>query len=204
MKSKRHSAGLQSSNAGLTLVELLIYSVLMVVVLLVVGGILTSALRGQNTVSSTTQASTAGQLVSRSVGHGIRNASSVWHSLPGADPEILMARTMRSDAAGTWICQAWAFNGGAVRTTTSTGPISATQTATTLLSWTLLGVGMQSVSAGSAPIFTVTGNPVAPYIDPYRVDLNLEVVTAGSRPMLVQTSSVSRQPTAATGDPCFP
>lgn len=187
----------QSAESGLTLIELLVYSVLMVVVLLLVGGVLISALKAQNTVGNATQASNAGQLVARSVGHGVRNASTLWHSPTGAVPELLMARTAQSDSAGTWVCQAWAFIGGTIRTITSTSAISTTQTSTTVSSWTLLTTGTQSLSAGSTPIFAVTGN---------QVDLNLEVKVAGSKPVLVKTSSVRRQPDAMTGalPKCFP
>lgn len=179
-----------SSNTGFTLVELLVYSVLMIVVLLIVGGFLISSLRAQNTVGNATQASNTGQLVSRSVGHGVRNAISLSHSPGGSGvPEVLLARTMRSD--GTLICQAWSFDGDEVRTTSSTGPIS-----TAVTSWTLLGDGMQvNTTTGATTLFTKVNED--------QVNLNLKALVAGSEPVLVQTSAVSRQP-ISTGVPCFP
>ncbi|TDW29730.1 PulJ/GspJ family protein [Cryobacterium psychrophilum] len=189
--------GRSSSNGGFTLIELLVYSALMVVVLLIAGGFLINTMKAQRTVDNATQASNSGQLVTRSVGHGVRNASSLWHSPAGAVPEVIMARTMRSDSAGTWFCQAWAYDNGSVRTTTSTSAISTNQTSTTVATWTLLGDGMQRVSAGTTPVFTVTGR---------QVDLILEAKVEGGKAVLVRTSAVTRQPNAAIGasPKCFP
>lgn len=191
MAAARVECARPSSNAGFTLVELLVYSVLMIVVLLIVGGFLISSLRAQNTVANATQASSAGQLVSRSVGHGVRNAISLSYSPAGIGvPEKLTALTMSSD--GTLICQAWAFDGDEVRTTTSAGKIS-----TSVSTWTLLGDGMQvHTTMGATSLFTKVNED--------QVDLNLKVLVTGSEPVLVQTTAVSRQPISMTGAPCFP
>lgn len=190
MPETRDDPLLSSSSSGYTLVELLVYMMLMVVVLVIVGGFLISSLSAQNSVANATQASTAGQLVSRSVGHGVRDARALWHSPAADDPEILMALT--ADAAGTPLCQAWSFDGDEVRTTSSTSAITSA-----VSSWTLLGDGMRIAPGGATSVFDLLAVE-------RRVDLNLEVLVSGSEAILVQTSSASRQPESSTGAPCFP
>ncbi|WP_160141067.1 PilW family protein [Cryobacterium shii] len=185
-------------NAGFTLIELLIYMVLAVIVLLIVGGLLINSLATERTVSDATQASNSGQLVSRSVGQGVRNASAIWTSPLNAIPELLIVRTAGSGAEQTWRCQAWSYKDGQVRTTTSAGiiPTAAGDIAT----WTLLGDGMAPVSG--SPVFRK--NP----LNGRRVDLGLDVSTGpGKKPVRISTSSTSRQPLPASGPdvslPCF-
>lgn len=182
------------SETGMTLVELLIYMVLAVVVLLIVGGVLINSLNTQRTVRDATQASNTGQLVSLSVGQGVRNASAIWHSAAGVEPELLIVRTAGSGATPTWSCQAWSFDNGEVRTRTSAGLIPTT--AASIATWTLLGSGMKAVSA--SPVFSQTGRSVA---------LLLDVDTGKGQPIRISTSSISRQPVPATGAevslPCF-
>ena len=179
---------------GVSLVELLIYSVLSVIVLLIVSGLLVNALTTQRTVRDATQASNTGQLVSKSVGQGVRNASAIWHSAAGVEPELLVVRTAGSGDTPTWSCQAWSFDDGDVRTRTATGLIPTT--AASIAAWTLLGSGMEAVSG--SPVFTKTGRSVALLVD---------VDTGEGQPVRISTSSTSRQPVPATGVevslPCF-
>ncbi|TFD66589.1 prepilin-type N-terminal cleavage/methylation domain-containing protein [Cryobacterium gelidum] len=189
----------RSTEAGFTLVELLIYSVLSVVVLLIVGGILINSLRVERSVREASQASSAGQLVASSVSLGVRNASGIWQSAPGVVPQILMVRTVGSAETPNWRCQAWSYDNGEVRTKYSTGAISMIQTSTSVKSWMILAEGAQPliVAAVPAPVFTVAGR---------RVDLALDMSTGAGRPVLISTSSVSRQPTTSIGGlpTCFP
>lgn len=179
---------------GFTLIELLIYMVLSVVVLLIVGGFLINSLKAERTVHDATQASSTGQLVAKSVGHGVRNASAVWHSAAGAVPEILIVRTADSGNTESWLCQAWSYQNGQVRTKTSTVLIPTTTAS--IATWTLLGDGMQPVSG--SPVFGGTGR---------NVSLKLDVDTGEGQPVRISTSLHSRQPVPATGVevslPCF-
>ena len=182
------------SERGFTLVELMIYSMLSVIVLVIVGGILINSLTAERIVRSATEASTAGQLVAQSIGHGVRNASAITLSAPTPDTQLLMVRTVGPGATAEWLCQAWYFGASEVRTTTSSVGIPP-PAASGAGDWTLLGDGMQPASP--APVFTVTDR---------RVDLNFEVSTGGGPPVLISTSAVSRQPIPATGvesQPCF-
>jgi type II secretory pathway pseudopilin PulG len=186
------------SDIGFTLIELLLYSVLMIVVLVIVGGLLINSLSTERTVREASQSANVGQLVATSVGHGIRGATDVWHNAPGTDPELLMTRTTGPTSGQPWICQAWAYSGGDIRVTTSSSAIAAGQTPDSIRGWTLLAAGAQPVIAGGAPlpVFTVSGR---------RVDVNVNVSDGGSKPVLIHTSSVPRLPAAAPGDAptCF-
>lgn len=182
----------------MTLIELLVYMVLAVVVLLVVGGLLINSLSSERTVRNSTQATNAGQLVAQSVAQGVRNASALKVTVPSAGTELLTVRTASLTSPQTWSCQAWYFGGGEVRTTRS-----STLILTAPATWTLLGTGMQRVSAGV--VFTPT-----PAVNPRGVTLNLDVSTVNGRPVRISSSSTSLQPlpvpvpvTGLVGLPCF-
>jgi type II secretory pathway pseudopilin PulG len=186
-KLRRALADRRPAEAGFTIVELLVYSVLSVIVLLIVGGILIKSLTVERSVREASEASNAGQLVATSVSHGVRNANEIWQSAPGVVPQILMVRTVGSEETPNWRCQAWSYDSGEIRTTTSATAISTIQTADSVKSWMLLAEGVQPliVAAVPAPVFTVVGP---------RVDLGLDMSTSQGQPVLISTSSVSRHP----------
>lgn len=185
--------------AGVTLVELLVYMMLAVVVLAIVGGILINSSAADRSVRDATRATNAGQLISLSVGRGVRNASAVWHSAPDSTPELLMVRTAGPLSPPNWSCQAWSFSEGEIRTTKSSSAIANTQTAGSVRSWTLLARGVQQAFVGgvASPIFVVT----APRIDlPLnRVDLQMTVNAGQSPAVLITTAAIRRQPSGAIG-----
>lgn len=179
---------------GFTLIELLVYMMLAVVVLLIVGGILINSLKAEQAVRKSVEGADTGQLISQSVTKAVRNASAIQLTAPAADSQLLTVRT--TDAASGWVCRAWYYGAGEVRTTTSATAI-ATPTATQARTWTLLGKNIRQVS--SAPVFALTGSD-------RKVDLGLEAATGNGLPILISTSALSRQPVPATGvesAPCF-
>ncbi|WP_150307837.1 hypothetical protein [Planctomonas psychrotolerans] len=195
-RAARNDRGEARYERGFTLVELLIYSMLSIVVLLIVGGILINSLRAEQLVRTSTDATSTGQLVSQSVTTGVRNASAIAWSEPAPGTELLLVRTVGSGATETWSCQAWHFGGGEVRTTRSTSLIP-TPTAAALSGWTLLVDGA-APSAGS-PVFDLDATE-------RRVDLTVEVAAGTGKPVLIKTSALSRQPVSPTGAesaPCF-
>lgn len=118
----------RSDESGFTLIELMIASLIGVLVLLTAGAILTSMLKAQNQVDGLTTAATAGQLVSRSVEEGVRNAAGPIGSTDPvqavgikAEPvtdtttrsQLLRARvaTGTDDGTVTWQCDAWYYDG---------------------------------------------------------------------------------------------
>ncbi|TAM69506.1 MAG: prepilin-type N-terminal cleavage/methylation domain-containing protein [Microbacteriaceae bacterium] len=114
--------------SGFTLIELMIASLIGVLVLITAGSILTSMLKAQNQVNDLTAAATAGQLVSRSVEEGVRNAAGPIGSTDPvqavgikAEPvtdtttrsQLLRARVATGTENGTvtWQCEAWYYDG---------------------------------------------------------------------------------------------
>ena len=171
-----------SGDKGVSLIELIIYSMLSVVVLFIVGSLLISSLSAQGTVRKSSQASSTGQLVSKSVTQGIRNASSMQLIVPSAGTQLLKARTVGAGIDPIWRCQAWYFGNGEVRYTTS-GTTIPTPTPTDVATWTLLSTGIQPISG--ATVFTITGR---------QLDLAMQVRDDGGNSVLIKTSALSRQP----------
>jgi hypothetical protein len=111
-------------DAGFGLAELIVYAALAVVVLTLGGSMLISALSTRSQVTTLSEATSIGQLISGSIQEGVRNASGP----PGTtDPEqragikaevttargqLLRARVAVGSANGTvvWRCQAWYFS----------------------------------------------------------------------------------------------
>lgn len=173
---------------GFTLVELLIASALMVVVGVVVGGILINSLVAEKTVRTTTQATSAGQLVASAIESGVRNAT--WIDLDTTGGEyFLRVRTASGEATVTWNCKAWFISGGSVYQRTSSAAITK-PSASNLTGWTLLASGV--AQSGSAPLLVKDGK---------RIDLTLEVSAGDARPVLISTSALSRQ-TGTESAPC--
>jgi prepilin-type N-terminal cleavage/methylation domain len=119
---------MERDESGFTLIELMIASLIGVLVLVTAGSILTSMLKAQNQVGDLTAAATAGQLVSRSVEEGVRNAGGPVGATdpvqavgikaePVADSttmsQLLRARVATGTEAGTvtWQCEAWYYDG---------------------------------------------------------------------------------------------
>jgi Tfp pilus assembly protein FimT len=182
------------SERGFTLIELLVYMMLATVVLLIVGGILINSLKAEQTVRSSVEGADTGQLISQSVTKAVRNASAIRLTAPAASSQLLTVRT--TDGASGWVCRAWYYGAGEVRMRTSATAIPA-PTATEALDWTRLGEDIRRVAG--APVFALTGAD-------RQVDLTLEAQTGNGRPVLIDTSALSRQPVPATGveaAPCF-
>ncbi|HEV7564859.1 MAG TPA: hypothetical protein VGO31_02745 [Microbacteriaceae bacterium] len=183
-----------SSERGITLVELLIYSMLLVLVLSVVGGILTSTTRTSKTVGSITQATTAGQLVASSVESGIRNSSDFQLTTPAGTDQLLIARTAKGGATLTWMCAAWYYSAtgtGSIYYTTSPTAIPALPTATDLSHWTLLDRGVSPISGTG--IFVATAE---------QLTITFKGLAGTHSPVNITSSSFSRA--GATGVPaCY-
>ena len=167
----------RQDNRGFTLVELLVYVALLAIVLIILGGMIISGLTVERTVTRASDETRLGQLISRSIEKGIRNATSFQTESVGSSDQILRARTSDVRVAGstttvTWGCVAWYYRAsdGAFFTTTRTdGAVSKPGTvapATPLTAWTLYGTGVKpaagatSVLSGSASAFSGSAPPV--------------------------------------------
>ena len=172
------------SERGLTLIELLVASALSVLVLMIVGGMIISAITTERTVQQSTAASSVGQLAASSITHGTRAASLLSLTAPAADTQLLRALIVDDVLSTPAVahCEAWYFGGGEVRTTRSATAIPTPVTAADVASWTLLADGV--TASGANPVFAVTG---------LELELLLQVTTQDGVTVLIDTTAVSRQ-----------
>lgn len=178
---------------GFTLIELIVYCLLLVLVVSVVGGVLISAQTSERTVRSVTAASTQSQLIADSIGTGIRNASDFEVRDMAEGDQLLLARVAVGATSITWTCAAWYYDSsaeGSMRYTRSTGRILE-PSQRDLDGWTLLGEGVQQVSG--ATIFDQTGSTLK---------VEFTGSTDDSAPVAITSSTASRLGTAES-EPCF-
>jgi hypothetical protein len=168
-----------NSDDGVTLIELLVYSLLLVVVVTVVGGLLTNMLRTQSSVTTVTGATTNGQLASNSIQAGIRNSSAFKLVANGTD-QLLVAKTVLADSAATQVCVAWYYSSSekSIRYTSlqSLFPMAVVPATTT---WT-------SLSTGVAP---VTGTAIFSRATPIDPSLNIAFTSSAGSTSVVKFSS---------------
>ncbi|UYN83281.1 MAG: prepilin-type N-terminal cleavage/methylation domain-containing protein [Microcella sp.] len=135
----------QRRDRGLTLVELVVAASLLSLVLVVVGGIFTSLINAERTVTPQSQGATAAQLAASSISTAIRNSSEFRITDVGAD-QLLVARVAGTAANIEWSCQAWYFTtagDGEIRSTiVNDGAAILAPTPAQLADWTLLIAGV--------------------------------------------------------------
>lgn len=192
MKPRGAVEPLRRAEAGFSLVELLIYMLFAVAVLAIVGGMLISSLRIERDVRSASTATDTGQLISRSVQVGVRNASFV-SLVTIDDTQFLLARTAGAGTPVVWACQAWFYtplDGGTVYTKRSSpASVILPPTAAALASWIRLGNG---VSPGGSPVFGGVDG---------RITLALMVDAGENMPVSINSTATMRT-LATRSDPC--
>jgi type II secretory pathway pseudopilin PulG len=182
----------RDEQAGFTLVELLIYMFFALAVLSIIGGILISSLNIERDVRSASTAADTGQLISRSVQVGVRNASYV--SLQNLDTtQFLLARTAGAATPVVWACQAWFYTpagGGTVYTKrVSPAALILPPTAAALTSWIKLGDG---VSPSGTPVFGGVDG---------RVTVALAIDAGDNLPLTINSTATMRT-LATRSTPC--
>jgi len=171
-----------SDERGLTLIEVLVYALLLSVVIAIAGGMIFSAVTTSRTVLSITENSTAGQLVARSVVTGIRNSSDFQLSGPVGDDQMLVARRASSGTTLEWSCEAWYYAATENKVWhTGSGLEIEAPTAATLATWTLLTEGVQPAS-GTA-IFTALND---------RLSISILGLDGAHLPIDITSSATSR------------
>lgn len=172
-----------SREAGVTLIELLVYMSLLTVVLTVVGGILISSTRTERDVRTAAEAANTGQLIVRSVQAGVRNASRVALTDSGGT-QLLVVRTAGRSTPVEWGCQAWYYvpDGGGTLYTKRTSPAVKipAPVAGVLDSWTLLGEGISAT--GSTVFEAVLG----------RVAIDLDMAVGDQEPISINSTATMR------------
>ena len=183
---------LTDAESGFTLIELLVYMSFAVVVLAIIGGMLISSVGIERDVRSTTEATNLGQLISRSVQSGVRNASQVSLQNIG-DTQFLVARTAGSAASVVWACEAWFYTpaaGGSIYTKRTSPESHIAAPGGDLTSWIKLGEG---VSANGAAVFGGVNDRIT-------VALSL---AAGAQDDVVVNTTVTPRTLATVGAPCL-
>lgn len=190
----------KATDGGFTLVELSIASGLTVIILTIVGGILISGLRTQESTRGVTQAANTAQQIVHSVQSGVKNASAITvtsNAVTGT--QLLMVRTVSSDPNSTVAsCQAWYYsptNGGVVYTNKTTPAATITLPSGGPQGvWTILGTGVSPADPNTGKVFNAPNGG--------RVELKFDVA-AGSHPyVLINTMTYSSQSTTVSS-PCF-
>lgn len=192
----------RTDDAGFSLAELIVYSMILLVVLTMTGTLLVRSLTTQRDVRAVTSATDEAQLASRSVERGVRNAAAVGR-LTSPAGEMLVVRTrVASPTVSSWRCQAWfvgdALGGGLyTRSVAASGAgtpaIAMPTSATDLAGWTKLATGVRPGATGGQ-VFTVSGRAVS-----YAFS-----VPAGAKPPVTITTQVTALPQGETGStPCW-
>ncbi len=171
-----------SNERGITLIEVLVYALLLSLIMAIAGGMIFSSVTASKTVASMTLNSTTGQLVANSVVTGIRNSSDFQLSEPVANDQMLVARRAGSASAIDWTCVAWYYS-------TADNSVRFTSSATTILpptvaelaTWTLLAENVQPVSGPY--IFSALNE---------RLSVSILGLDGAHRPIDISTSATSR------------
>lgn len=158
--------GAPATDSGMSLIELLIYVSLSIVVLTLAGGFLINSLQAEGQTRGLAEASSLGQLVSRSVEEGVRNASVVQAEVQTTEGQLLRARVAVGTEAGNvkWECHAWYYSletTGFYWATSETGPvvIPADVSALKNAPWLFLGDGIH-IAEDTDAFFGANGNQV--------------------------------------------
>ena len=184
--ARRIARRLRHDESGLSMAELLVYVMLLAGVMFLVGNLLINSLRTQSTVSNITEATTAAQLVTRSLESGIRNSSGFTVTTVNVSDQLVLAQVRSGET--TWRCEAWYFSPTekTVRHFASNAKITAASYAPAAVKdWTVLASNVVPAEglADTAGIFT-----------PLSAKLTIEFrVLAGDNGPAVIHTSVSRR-----------
>lgn len=176
----------ESSDAGFSLIELIVASALGVLVLSIVGGMVISSFLTERTVNDSTTSSNLGQLALSSLSLGVRHASDLSLVEPTADSQVLMALIVDDvlSTPATAHCESWFIGDGEVRTERSSTAIAIPSGPADVADWTLLATGVEEV--GSTPMLTMPGE--------LTVQLKMQLHGDDGLTVLMDTTAVSRQP----------
>ncbi|WP_243077293.1 prepilin-type N-terminal cleavage/methylation domain-containing protein [Microbacterium sp. SS28] len=141
---------LSTNDEGLTLIELIIYIVILGIISTAIVMILTNTLRAQASVTSQTQATTRGQLVSSEIEKAMRNAIAFTVSPDGSTLHV------NTSFAGSKQCQAFALTSDGLKMSVSSSP------APDISVWPVWQKRVAAVGV-STPAFTALGGDGVTY-----------------------------------------
>ena len=198
MRRLRSLLRLSADDSAFTLVELLIYCLLMAAIVAVAGSILITSLRGQSDIANSANGNNNGQLISQSISGGIQSATYIRVTTISATSQLLVVANPGLGATPSTRCEAWYFttdNGGAVYTLTSSSDILVPTLTALTTQWRLLatGIGKSTRSGAPSAMLTTSGIPVT------SVSYEFTMADGSGRPILISSSATSRQAIALLG-----
>ena len=183
-------------------------------VLSVLGGMLISGLTAERAVTRASDETRLGQLISRSIEKGIRNATAFKVESIGSD-QILRTRSADVDIAGatttvTWRCMAWyyrASDGAVFSTTRTAGAVSkpgSVAPATPLSAWTYYGSGVKP-AAGATYVLSGSAAGFSKSAPPPPLTLSFQVAVENAPPVQISAQYNLRVQNDTTTGPttCF-
>jgi prepilin-type N-terminal cleavage/methylation domain-containing protein len=186
-------------DAGFTLVELLISASLMSIVIVVVGGVLISSMRADETVRTVTTSTTDGQLVANVIDAGMRNSTAV--SVSTASDGVSSFAVARVAGASGAECVGWFYDAATdtVFRLASPTAIAAPEPGSVSSDWVPLSGGIvpDVDSAGTEyPVFTADGAR--------GLTLRYALEAGGGPSSLFITTITGRAPSTNASPQCFP
>lgn len=192
----------RAPSAGYTLVELIVYSSLMVLVLLIAGGLYITTLQLEGRMVDRAQAVSLSQVVTQSVHQSVRNATAL-NLTKTSDGQLLVAATTGTAAIAVNSCQAWFHTGTAdgafyyqrTQPAALVRAPSSEEVSAGLPGWILLGTGIEATVGDE--VFALAGSTVS-------IDITIPVgqeeppVLVTSRTTTLQNVEMTTEPT-----PCF-
>ena len=174
---------LLSDERGLTLVELILYTLLLAMIAWIAGTILITSLTSQRDITAMGNASNQGQNVANSIEEGVRTASSLAAPTADSTGRRLVARvgTFTSAGAVSWTCRTWLFatDGGVyVKSGSTASAAPANLAASSLTGWLKLAQGVTPVGGSAMTLSAATVS----------LDFKVAAGTAGGSPAHIVTS----------------
>ncbi|HEY0188567.1 MAG TPA: hypothetical protein VGC67_13840 [Cellulomonas sp.] len=209
----------RSQDAGMSLVELLVYSVLLLVVVAVTGSLLISSLRTQRSAIDNGQATSSAQVAFADIERAVRNASEVQvyqvsgtgfqTAAVGASGNLLITKTRIAADGGvtsSWRCARWYYDSNHANADGTKGallsddytPVTTSVTAITLSTAQGWGLVLSSTgpASGASGVFTQRDSGVA---------LSLGARVTGSPSISLESTVSIRTQNDATGSgTCLP
>lgn len=179
------------SEDGFSLPELIIYSIVSVIAMLIIVGIASVVVISGETVNSNVKASESAQSVTQSLSDGIRNSTGTKITAVTGGGQWLRARVAtRNNAAVGYVCESWYYSPTDQTIRYDLSPTTAAPTAPSD-SWLLLADGVTPVSGTG--IFGGSWS---------RLTIKFDVTEREGTPSRVNAVNASRA-TTEMGSPCY-
>lgn len=183
-----------ADDTGMTMIELVVYSVLAIGVLLIVGSMLLNGMRGQASVTAITTATNSGQLAASAIQNDVRNSSRIKVITVGNDQLVQARIAGGTSSTVAYHCAAWYYSKatGEIRSNTSPSRITAPN-ASALAGWTLIASGIKPAGPGGT-VFTGTSS---------HLEIAFTVAAGSTEPVTITSSATSRNPNSEDTPSCF-